>query len=74
MSENVNYVGEKVPARKRPRIRMLSTCVGWGEGWEVTVQMETDGELYFDDENDRWSYVEKNKEGVEFVYLRRYKP
>lgn len=52
---------------------MLTTCFGWGEGEEFVISMETEKELYFDDVNDRWTYIDKLDEGKEFIYIRKYK-
>lgn len=62
----------KNPKRKRPKIRMLTDCFGWNVGDEFIIQMESEKELYFDDVNERWTYIEKSEEGVEFEYIRRY--
>jgi hypothetical protein len=52
---------------------MLESCFGWDSGTVFSVDMETNDELYFNDVNDRWSYVEKKEEYKDFIYVNRYK-
>jgi hypothetical protein len=70
---NKDYIKDKVPKRLRPRIQMLESCFGWDSGTVFSVDMETNDELYFNDVNDRWSYVEKKEEYKDFIYVNRYK-
>ena len=68
----MDYKKLKVPHSRCPKIRMLTSCFSWEDGQEIVVEMETVGELYFNDVNDRWVYVYKNEEGTEFEYIRKY--
>jgi hypothetical protein len=61
--------------RKKPRIKMLTSCIWWSQDTEYNVQYETEndlgGELYINDECGGIACVEKLSEGKEFIYLRR---
>lgn len=58
--------------KKKPRIRMLTSCFGWDSGDEYNVQMiDDEGNLYINDVNQRWTVVYKSDEGKEFVWLRK---
>lgn len=68
----IDYKGQ----RKKPRIKMLTSCTGWDEGSEYNVQYETEndngGELYINGENGI-VFVYKNEEGKEFIYTNKLK-
>jgi hypothetical protein len=49
------------------RIEFLKTCTGWVEGYITTIELEDNAFYYFNDEWDRWTLIEKHKEGEDFL-------
>ena len=50
------------------RIRLLKSGFGNDKGDVITVEEETDLELYYTDGFDRWCYMYKSEEGDSFEY------
>lgn len=57
----------------KKRIEFLEDNLpGWIEGYITTIEHEDDENYYFNDEWDRWCYIEKSKEGTAFkIYQPR---
>jgi len=70
----IDYKGQ----RKKPRIKMLTQCTWWDKDSEYNIQYETEndlgGELYINDECGGIAEVEKKKENIDFVYIRKLQP
>ena len=50
-------------------IRLLKDIVTNDEGEIIHIVSETENEIYFHDGWDRWSYLNKNEEGLLFEYI-----
>jgi hypothetical protein len=56
------------------KIEFLTDCYGWDEGFQAEVESEDDINLYFHDVWDRWTYIEKSLEGLEFKIVDEPEP
>ena len=64
---------KKTKSKKR-RIELLTTCYGWERGYVTKILSHDDDHYYFNDEWGRFSTIEKDKEGVEFLIVgKEYK-
>lgn len=57
----------------RMLLEFLTDCTGWDPGFRAQVESEDPEYFYFNDVNDRWSCVEKTKEGEDFIVLSEEK-
>lgn len=51
------------------KIEFLTECTGWDLGFQVEVESEDPKYFYFNDVNERWTCVEKDKEGEDFIVI-----
>ena len=54
---------------KKQRIELLTTCYGWERGYVTKILSQDDEHYYINDEWGRFSTIEKDKEGVEFIVV-----
>lgn len=54
-------------------IEFLTTCTGWDLGYRTEIEEEDSKYYYFNDVNDRWTSIEKTKEGNDFMILSEEK-
>ena len=52
----------------------MTTCIGWERGYITQILSHDDVYYYFNDANDYFSNIEKNKEGVEFIIVGKDYP
>ncbi len=52
------------------RIKFISVSFGNSEGDVTKVELETEKEVYYYDGFDRYCYLEKSLEGIEFEYTQ----
>lgn len=67
--KEVNW--EKMKWQYRPRIEYLTSSFSGDIGDRFTILLETEDTICFNDVNDRWVYVNKCDEGIDFKYIRR---
>ena len=59
---------------KKQRIELMTTCTGWERGYITKILSQDDKHYYFNDVYDRWSIIEKIKEGIEFIIVGKEYP
>ncbi len=59
---------------KKQRIELLTTCHGWERGYVTKILSQDKEFYYFNDEWGRFSTIEKNKEGIEFLIVGKEYP
>ena len=59
---------------KKQRIELLTTCQGWERGYTTKILSQDKEFYYFNDEWGRFSTIEKNKEGIEFLIVGKVYP